>query len=234
MSSIFVTHANQSSGPGIVRALVAHRYHVVCHDPSFTNKGAREDFARETKTYAIAAQSPEDIYKEVSSIGDVDRFVFHQPSRDSLALNEDDGLDTLSAVFDALMVFPFRLNQLFLPELKIWKRGAIVFIASVPQLKPESEHAVSNDMLADSLAFISALAEEAEPFGIQVNALQTIFRGGTLSSPKGALIVDVAGTTKTVLAGRTGTPEEFCELVVSFISRKSPFNTGQEIQFAGS
>lgn len=234
MSSIFISNATLCTGPAIIRTLVAHRYHVICHDPSFTNKGAREDFARETKTYAIGAQSPEDICKEVSSIGDVDRFVFHQPNLNARALNEDVCLDTLN---DDFMAFPFRLNALFLPELKSLKRGAIVFITSAQQLKHISGDTVPTGVQANSMALIAALAVETEPFGIQVNALHTILKDGELSLAKDVLVgeaADITDVENTVPAERTITPVKFGELVESFVSRKSPFKTGQEIQFTES
>ncbi len=236
MSSIFITNATQYTGPGVVRALVAHNYHVICHDTSFANKGDREDFARETKTYAIAAQSPEDIYKEVSSIGDVDKFVFNDAYPNTPALIEDICVDTMNAAFQALLVFPFRLSQLFLPELKTLKRGTFVFITSARQLKPEPGFAVATSIRAGATAFASALATEAAPFGIQVNTIQPNYLYSELYYPKAKFVDDPAGRAeieKAVPAGRLGTPEEFGELVEFFVSGRSPFTTGQEINFTG-
>ena len=135
-----------------------------------------------------------------------------------------------------LVEFPFRLCQLILPKLKQEKTGSVVFVTSARQLQPEAGFAVATSVRAGATALALAVAKEAAPYGIQINAIQPNYLYSEMYYPKAKFIDDPVGRKKIasiVPAGRLGTPEEFGELVEFYISGRSAFTTGQVINFTG-
>ena len=125
---------------------------------------------------------------------------------------------------------------MILPELNRAKSGAIVFITSARQRQPEPGFAVATSVRAGTTALAMAVAREAAPFGIQVNAIQPNYLYSEMYYPKARFIDDPSGREKIariVPAGRLGQPEEFRELVAFYISGRSSFTTGQVIHFTG-
>lgn len=226
MSAIFVTNVTQFAGPDIIKSLVEHSHHVVCHDRTFADKGTREDYARETQAYTIAAQTAENIFKEVCAIGDVDKFIFNESFPTSATALEEIEVDSLNQAFQALTVFPFRLSQLFLPELKAKQSGTFAFITSTRHLQPEPGFAVASSVRAATRAFALALAKETAAHGIQVNTIQA----NDLVSDED----NSAEPAEIEKLASVETQEEFGELVERFISGRSTFTTGQEITFTNS
>lgn len=134
------------------------------------------------------------------------------------------------------MEFPFRLCQLVLPPLKAQRSGSIVFVTSARQLQPEPGFAVATSVRAGATALALAVAREAAPFGIQVNAIQPNYLYSEMYYPRAKFIDDPEGRQQIaniVPAGRLGEPEEFGQLVEFFVSGRSPFTTGQVINFTG-
>ncbi len=234
--TVLVTNVTQYTGPGIIPALVQHGYHVLCHDGSFIDEKNRQEYTSKHKATALFAQSPEDIFSEVSTIGKVDRFVFNNIYPNVPTAIEDLPIETWNEAFQALTIFPIRLTQLFLPQLKNQKRGTFVFITSARQCQPEPGYALATSLRASTSTFANALAKEAAPHNIQVNTIQPNYLYSELYYPKEKYIDNPEGREiieNAVPMGRLGTPEEFGELVEFFISGRSPFTTGQAINFTG-
>jgi NAD(P)-dependent dehydrogenase (short-subunit alcohol dehydrogenase family) len=81
-----------------------------------------------------------------------------------------------------------------------------------------------------------SVAREAAPFGIQVNAIQPNYLYSEMYYPRSKFIDNPEGREKIasiVPAGRLGDPDEFGHLVEFYISGRSPFTTGQVINFTG-
>ena len=236
MSTVLLTHAQQYTGPGIVSVLQAKGYQLFCHDASFIDAEARTAFTEETGAYALSAQSPDDIVDELQAHPKIQRFVLNNVYPNIPTPIEDLNMETLEAAFHALMLFPFRLAQLVLPELKKLGGGHIAVITSARQLQPEPGYALATSIRAGATAFATALAREAAPHNIQVNAIQPNYLYSELYYPKAKYIDDPAGREsikQVVPMGRLGTPEEFGELLEFYISGRSPFTTGQVINFTG-
>ncbi|MFW6240091.1 MAG: SDR family oxidoreductase [Thermodesulfobacteriota bacterium] len=236
MENVFVSKVLEYTGPGVVPVLTRLGCRVIGHDRSFGDPAKRAEYGETGNVHPIAAQSPEEIAAELELIGPVTRFVFNDAHPNAAKNFEEIEVEEFRAAYSALPEFPFRLCQLILPGLKRAKSGAIVFITSARQLQPEPGFAVATSVRAGAAALALAVAREAAPFGIQVNAIQPNYLYSEMYYPKARFIEDPEGREKIariVPAGRLGQPEEFCELVAFYISGRSPFTTGQVINFTG-
>lgn len=235
MHAVFVSNAHAYTGPGVVELLSRRNYRVLCHDPAFADAGAR-NAARSETVEPLAAQTPEEIADELAAIGPVTRFVFNDAHPNTPKPFEEIDPAELDAAHAALVGFPFRLCQLVLPPLKQKGDGAIVFVTSARQLQPEPGFAVATSVRAGATALALAVAREAAPFGVQVNAVQPNYLYSEMYYPRARFIDDPDGRdqiARTVPAGRLGQPEEFGELIEFLISGRSAFTTGQVINFTG-
>jgi 3-oxoacyl-[acyl-carrier protein] reductase len=174
MSLVLLTNVSQYTGPGAVEALVGDGHTVLCSDPSFADSEAREAFdKRDAEAHALAAQAPEAIHAEVVARWGVPDAIV---SNDVFPITRNDietiPVDDLRATFEAVVVVPVRLAQLFLPAMKERRRGAFVFVTSAREVRPEPGFAVPTAMRAATTAFAKALAKEAAPFGIQANVVR--------------------------------------------------------------
>jgi 3-oxoacyl-[acyl-carrier protein] reductase len=67
------------------------------------------------------------------------------------------GLENLRDTFEAVVINPIHLTQLFLPAMKARGRGAFVFITSVRETHPEPGFAVPTTLRAATTEFAKAL-----------------------------------------------------------------------------
>jgi 3-oxoacyl-[acyl-carrier protein] reductase len=212
MSLVLLTNVSQYTGPGAVEALVGDSHTVACSDPSFADPEARAAFdKRHGMAHALAAQTPEAIHAEVVARWGVPDAIV---SNDVYPITRNDietiPLDDLRATFEAVVVVPVRLTQLFLPAMKECRRGAFVFVTSARELRPEPGFAVPTAMRAATTAFAKALAKEAAPFGIQANVVAPNYLYSEMYYPRARFIDDPAGRetiARTVPFGRLGQPE---------------------------
>jgi len=236
MHKVFVSNVLEYTGPGVVEALSRSGYGVICHDRSFADDDKKTEFSRAKNLTAIGAQSADDIAAELDEIGSVSRFVFNDAHPNAPKDFEAIDIEELRSAHAALVEFPFRLCQLILPRLKQRAAGSIVFVTSARQLKPEPGFAVATSVRAGATALAMAVAREAAPHGIQVNAVQPNYLYSELYYPKAKFIDDPEGRAEiaaTVPSGRLGDPEEFGALIEFCVSGRSPFMTGQVINFTG-
>ena len=236
MHDVFVSHVREYTGPGVVDVLRRSGYRVIGHDRSFTDETKRAAFNQQENVLAIAAQTPEAIAAELADVGAVSRFVFNDAHPNAPKPFEEIDIAELRAAHVALVEFPFRLCQLVLPALKEERAGSIVFITSARQLQPEPGFAVATSVRAGATALALAVAREAAPHGIQVNAIQPNNLYSEMYYPKAKFVDDPAGRAQIaaiVPAGRLGQPEEFGALVEFYISGRAPFVTGQVVNFTG-
>jgi 3-oxoacyl-[acyl-carrier protein] reductase len=229
---------NQYSGPGVLEALERDDCNIVCHDASFVDAATRAAFDRQHKAaHALEAQSPDAIHAEVTA---------HWGLPDSIISNdlcpitpseiETVPVDDFRATFEAVVIFPVRLTQLFLPTMKTRGGGAFVFVTSARELRPEPGFAVPTTLRAATTAFAKALAKEGAPYGIQANVVGPNYLYSEMYYPRARFIDDPAGREeirRKVPFGRLGQPHEVGALIAFLASGKSHFTTGQVIYFTG-
>ena len=238
MSLILLTNVVEYTGPGALPLLVDVGHTVVCHDRSFSNRSKRAKFAEKNpKAQVLAGQNAAAIYEEtIASWGMPDAIVFNDAY--PLTRNEIEciPMEDLRATFEALVVFPIRLVQQFIPGMKGRCSGSFVFITSAREARPEPGFAVPTTVRAATTAFAKALAKEVAPFGIQANVVAPNYLYSEMYYPKARFVDSAVGReliARTVPFGRLGRPEEVGALIAFLASGKSPFTTGQVIQFTG-
>lgn len=237
MSIILLTNASQYAGPGVLQVLCAQGHNVLCHDPVFAEPAQRTAFERQHPgARVLVGQTPEEIVTEAAELGPIDGLVSNDAFPNAPQEIEAIAVDTLRASFETLLVFPFRLCQLLLPQMKARRRGSIVLITSARPLQPEPGFAVATSIRAAASSFALALAREAAPYEVQVNAVAPNYLYSEMYYPRARFIDDPDGRAAIaarVPFGRLGTPEEIGELVAFLVSGRTPFVTGQIINFTG-
>lgn len=238
MAAALVTNVTQYAGPGVVPVMLRQGFTVVCHDPSFFELTERRRYEAEfAGTTCLAAQTPDEVAQEVEQRAvALDAIVSNDVYPITPAAFEDISIKDLRATFEAVMVFPFRLAQLFVPAMKARGTGSLVFVTSARPLSPEPGFAVPTSIRAAATALAKALAREAAPFGIQVNAVCPNYLYSEMYYPRAQFVDDPEGRgeiARLVPAGRLGQPEEIGELVAFLASGRSRFTTGQAIRFTG-
>lgn len=238
MRLTLLTNAAQYAGPGALAALVAAGGRVVCHDPSLAAKAARQAFeAGHPGVDALAAATPEDIHAEtLARFGLPDAIVSNDVYPITRRAIEDIPVADFEATFQAVVMAPIRLTQLFLPAFKERGAGAFVFVTSAREQRPEPGFAVPTSMRAATTAFAKALAREAAPFGVQANVVAPNYLYSELYYPKARFVDDPEGRAQiaaTVPFGRLGAPEEVGALIAFLASGQAPFTTGQVVAFTG-
>ena len=136
----------------------------------------------------------------------------------------------------AVLVFPYQLTQLLLPEMKGRGDGCFVFVTSARQLRPEPGFSVPTAIRAGTTAFAQSLAKEVAAFGVQVNVVAPNYLYSEMYYPRARYIDDEEGRrliASIVPAGRLGTPEEVGALIEFLVSGRSKFVTGQVFYFTG-
>lgn len=238
MALVLLTNANAYAGPGALAALLQDGHTVVCHDASFIDAQVRGAFQQEhPSARPLAAQTPKEIHAEtVAHWGVPDAVVLNDvfpiARREIEAIPSEDFRQT----FEAVVMVPVTLSQLFLPAMKERRRGAFVFVTSARESRPEPGFAVPTTLRAATTAFAKALAAEAAPFGIQANVVGPNYLTSELYYPRARFVDDPAGReaiARVVPFGRLGQQEEVGALIAFLASGKSSFTTGQVIYFTG-
>lgn len=239
MRRTLITNVLSYAGPGAVPALLSAGHEVLCHDASFVDPAVASDYARDHPgVICLSGQSPEEVHAAATKDGTVpvDSFISNDVHPNTPRPIEDITLSELHDTFEALLVFPFRLTQLLLPDMKARRSGGIVFITSARLRRPEPGYALATSIRAGSTGFALALAREVAPMGIQVNAVAPNYLYSEMYYPKAKFVDDPAGRqeiTNVVPAGRLGQPQEIGELIEFLASGRSTFTTGQVIDFTG-
>jgi len=238
MTVVLITNVKHYVGPGALPILLRENMHPVCHDSSFENADASRAFEKEYHgAIALRAQTPESLHSELKERKvDLDAIVSNDIFPNTPAPIEDVSIQTLRDSFDALLVFPFRLTQLLLPDMKQKRKGSFVFVTSARYLQPEFGFSVATTIRAGTTSFALALAKEVASFGIQVNALAPNYLYSEAYYPRAHFIDDPKGREQVaaiVPMGRLGNPEEAGELIAFLASGRSKFMTGQVVNFTG-
>jgi 3-oxoacyl-[acyl-carrier protein] reductase len=238
MDALLITHAQQYVGPGTVPVLLRANHRVVCHDTGFADAEVARNFeAAHPGAAALRGQAPEAIAMELKERGlAISAFVSNDVFPNTPLPIEEVSLDTLRQSVEALLIFPYRLTQLLLPPMKHAHQGTFVFVTSARYLQPEPGFSVATSVRAGTTAFAVALAKEVASFGIQVNVVAPNYLYSEAYYPRARFIDDPVGRQEIagkVPMGRLGEPREIGELIAFLASGRTPFTTGQVINFTG-
>jgi NAD(P)-dependent dehydrogenase (short-subunit alcohol dehydrogenase family) len=237
LRKILLTNVRQYCGPGALTQLIESGAEVFCHDASFADADLRVGFEAETGARALAAQTPAEIYAEVTNrAGTPDAIVCNDAYPITRNDIENIPVEDFRATFEAVVLFPILLTQAFLPAMKARRSGAFVFVTSARETRPEPGFAVPTSLRAATTAFAKALSKEAAPFGVQANVVAPNYLYSEMYYPRAKFIDDPAGRAKIaglVPFGRLGEPDEVGALIAFFASGASPFTTGQVVYFSG-
>jgi len=211
---------------------------VVCHDPTFQERDARESFrSRHPNCECLESAEPGSLFDELKTRGvQIDALVSNDAYPITPAPIGEIAVADLRNTFESVLVFPAQLTQLLLPEMKARRSGSFVFITSARPLRPESGFAVPTSIRAAATAFALALSREVASFGIQVNVVAPNYLYSEMYYPRARFIDDPRGRehiAAIVPMGRLGTPEEIGELIAFLVSERSTFLTSQVIYFTG-
>lgn len=236
--SVLLTHACQYAGPGSVPVLLREHHTLYCHDTRFSDPAAAQDFEVENVgAIALTAQTADALADELTTRKVAIETVIHNDVYPNTPLPvEQIPTDTFQAAFNALLLFPVQLTQRLLPAMKAKKCGRFVFVTSARYLQPEPGFAVATSIRAATTAFALALAREAAAYGIQVNVVAPNYLYSEAYYPRAHFVDDPAGRAQIaakVPLGRLGKPEEIGEIISFLASGRSPFITGQVIDFTG-
>lgn len=238
MRTILVTNVTQYAGPGVVEALIRQGSRVVCHDASFLEPAARDDFRKShVGVQCLASIEPGTMVTELGNQAfSIDAVVSNDVYPITPKPIGEIDPENLRSTFEAVFMFPVQLAQLLLPSMKARGIGSFVFITSARPLRPEQGFAVPTSIRAGTTTFALALAREVASDGIQVNVVAPNYLYSEMYYPRERFIDDPKGReliASIVPMGRLGTPEEIGELVAFFTSGRSSFVTGQVIYFTG-
>lgn len=238
LNALLLTHARQYVGPGAVPVLLREQHRLVCHDTGFIDPDIARDFEiAHVGAVALRGQTPDAIAEELKERGlEIGAVVSNDVFPNTPLPIEEVSLETLRQGVEALLIFPYRLTQLLLPPMKLARRGSFVFITSARYLQPEPGFSVATAVRAGTTAFAMALAKEAAPFGIQVNVVAPNYLYSEAYYPRARFIDDPAGRREIaskVPMGGLGEPQEIGELIEFLASGRSPFTTGQVVNFTG-
>lgn len=238
MTTVLITNVKDYTGPGTLPVLLREKMQPVCHDPSFKDEQTANAFVKaHPGTVALRAQTPEAIGRELKDNQiEPDAVVSNDVFPNTQCSIEEVSMETLRASFEALLLFPFRLAQVLITDMKRRKKGSFVFVTSARYLKPEFGFSVATTIRAGTTAFALALSKEAAPFGIQVNVLAPNYLYSEAYYPRARFVDDPEGRKQIatiVPMGRLGDPEEVGELIAFLVSGRSQFTTGQVINFTG-
>lgn len=236
--SLLMTHVCQYTGPGSIPVLLRDHGKVYCHDASFADLNAAKQYeADHPGALALSAQTPESLVAELEGKGVSIETVIHNDAHPNVPKPiANIPLGIFQDSFAALLLFPVDLTQRLLPKMKAAKYGRFVFVTSARYLQPEPGFAVATTIRAATTAFAQSLAREVAPYGIQVNVVAPNYLYSEAYYPRARFIDDPAGRAEIaakVPMGRLGKPEEIGELIGFLASGKSPFVTGQVIDFTG-
>jgi NAD(P)-dependent dehydrogenase (short-subunit alcohol dehydrogenase family) len=238
MALILLTNVTQFAGPGGLEALLSDGHRVLCHDSAFIEEDARRGFLDGNHgDVPLSGVSPIDIHEEVRRHhGLPDAIVLNDVHPNHPTAIESTLDDDWTHAFQALVLQPVRLAKLFLADMKARRHGTFVFVTSARPARPEPGFAIATTLRAATTAFAKALAAEGAPFGIQANVVAPNYLYSEQYYPRAQFVDDPVGRdliARQVPFGRLGEQAEVGALIAFLASGRSPFTTGQVVDFTG-
>ena len=234
---VLITNVEHFVGRPVAAELAAQGATVICHDESFADAGAAEEFAVANPALAVVrAQTPVEIVAAATErCGRVDVVICHDAGAAIRAPIERASVDDMRSALEGMVVFPFQMASAVVPQMKERKRGKILFITSATPLRGLANYSMYVTARGATNALTISLAQELGRDNIQVNAIAPNYvESPTYFPPE--LVNDpdtYAKMTRNIPLKRLGKPEEVAALVAFYASDRSDFITGHVMPFAG-
>ena len=234
---VLITNVEHFVGRPVATELASQGARVVCHDASFADAAAAEEFASVNPALTVVrAQAPAEIVGDTTqACGRIDVVVCNDAGAAVRAPIEAANPDDMRAALEEMVVFPFQMASAVVPQMKEQKRGKILFMTSATPLRGLPNYSMYVTARGATNALTVSLAQELGRDNIQVNAIAPNYvESPTYFPPE--LVNDpevLAKMTRNIPLKRLGKPEEVAVLVAFYASDKSDFITGHVMPFAG-
>ena len=234
---VLITNVEHFVGRPVATELAAQGATVVCHDKSFADAVAADQFAvSNSELTVVRAQTPPEVAAAATeACGRVDAVICNDAGAAVRAPIETASPDDLRSALEEMVVFPFEMAGAVVPQMKERKRGKILFITSATPLRGLPNYSMYVAARGATNALTVSLAQELGRDNIQVNAIAPNYvESPTYFPPE--LVNDpatLAKMTRNIPLKRLGKPEEVAALVAFYASDKSDFITGHVMPFAG-
>ena len=234
---VLISNVEHFIGRPVAAELAAQGATVVCHDQSFADAEAADEFASANSALTVVrAQTPAEIVAAATeACGQIDVVVCNDAGAAVRTPIEAANPDDLRAALEEMVVFPFEMARAAVPQMKERKSGKILFITSATPLRGLPNYSMYVAARGATNALTVSLAQELGRDNIQVNAIAPNYVESPTYFPP-ALVNDpatLAKMTRNIPLKRLGKPEEVAALVAFYASDRSDFITGHVMPFAG-
>ncbi len=150
--------------------------------------------------------------------------------------------EALTTWFQRIVLSPIRVANAVLPGMRERKWGRIVNVGSTGMVQPLPNMVLSNTLRASLMGWMKTLSAEVAHEGVTCNIVapgairtdRSIETASGLAKRSGKTVDEViAERSKTIPAGRYGTPAEYGPLVAFLCSNQAAYITGSILRADG-
>jgi len=232
MRRVLVSGASGGLGREIAESLLSDGFYVVmlCNKNKSKLDSLISKFSNQTKVVEVDFLNDVDydtLKEEIGAVDSVINCVGISSSQISWKINKEQW----GKVFDLNLNTPFRLAQLFIPEMRKNKFGRIVFFSSIVAQKGvvgTSAYSASKSAL---LGLTRTMASELATSGVTVNCISPGYMDkGMISEVSDQFLSDIL---ESIPAKTLGSSENITHSVSFLLNEKADYITGQVINVNG-
>ncbi|MDO7614554.1 MAG: SDR family oxidoreductase [Crocinitomicaceae bacterium] len=232
MRRVLVSGASGGLGREIAESLLSDGFYVVmlCNKNKSKLDSLISKFSNQTKVVEVDFLNDVDydtLKDEIGAVDSVINCVGISSSQISWKINKEQW----DKVFDLNLNTPFRLAQLFIPEMRKNKFGRIVFFSSIVAQKGvvgTSAYSASKSAL---LGLTRTMASELATSGVTVNCISPGYMDkGMISEVSDQFLSDIL---ESIPAKTLGSSENITHSVSFLLNEKADYITGQVINVNG-
>jgi len=232
MRRVLVSGASGGLGREIAESLLSDGFYVVmlCNKNKSKLDSLISKFSNQTKVVEVDFLNDVDydtLKEEIGTVDSVINCVGISSSQISWKINKEQW----DKVFDLNLNTPFRLAQLFIPEMRKNKFGRIVFFSSIVAQKGvvgTSAYSASKSAL---LGLTRTMASELATSGVTVNCISPGYMDkGMISEVSDQFLSDIL---ESIPAKTLGSSENITHSVSFLLNEKADYITGQVINVNG-
>ncbi len=232
MRRVLVSGASGGLGREIAESLLSDGFYVVmlCNKNKSKLDSLISKFSNQTKVVEVDFLNDVDydtLKEEIGAVDSVINCVGISSSQISWKINKEQW----DKVFDLNLNTPFRLAQLFIPEMRKNKFGRIVFFSSIVAQKGvvgTSAYSASKSAL---LGLTRTMASELATSGVTVNCISPGYMDkGMISEVSDQFLSDIL---ESIPAKTLGSSENITHSVSFLLNEKADYITGQVINVNG-